>query len=510
AAASGHFTPPPAGMPQLSQPPLQPTSAKTSSAFGTPSVGGGQTLPPTGYAPGLTQANIPAFTQPPGAQSVPKLAPAMSQQPPQQFAVMDPQLEEKFNQLIKGSGRTPAIELAVQISDLILAQAVAQRTSDIHFEYHGANLRIRFRIDGILQDALLVPRNLNIPITQRLRVLAGFDPEPPTTFRNEEGRFQKVMSGKTVQVRVSSFPTINGEKLVLRILDRTHMGLSLDQLGLEANTLSTVKKVIENPYGIFFVTGATGSGKTTTLYAILKTITTPMRNTVTLEDPVEYRLEGINQAQINAKNGFTWNEGLRTVLRQDPDVIMVGEVRDHENAEISMRAALTGHLILTTIHTISAPSVVERLYEMGIPPFLIASSTLGSMAQRLVRRVCPQCAVQAAPPDPNTVNEMVKMLDPEEGEEIKNIINRPGAQFKSAVGCPACRATGYLGRTGIFEIMLMNEELRKQVLSHSTTDQLKRTAIKSGMKTLLMDGIEKSWAGITTLPEILRVTATMV
>jgi len=341
-------------------------------------------------------------------------------------------------------------------------------------------------------------------------VLAGFDPEPPTTFRNEEGRFQKVMGGKTVQVRVSSFPTINGEKLVLRILDRTQMGLSLDQLGLEAKTLNTIKKVIENPYGIFFVTGATGSGKTTTLYAILKTITTPMRNTVTLEDPVEYRLDGINQAQINSKSGFTWNEGLRTVLRQDPDIIMVGEVRDHENAEISMRAALTGHLILTTIHTISAPSVVERLYEMGIPPFLIASSTLGSMAQRLVRRVCAQCAVPTTPPDTDTVNEMVKMLGPDEGTYIKEIIARPGAQFKSAVGCPACRGTGYLGRTGIFEIMLMNEELRKQVLSHSTTDELKRTAVQSGMKTLLMDGIEKSWAGITTLPEVLRVTATMV
>ena len=481
---------------------------------------GKTTLPPTNYVPGQPGPATPTsnpgvvhsaprvMSQPANPQSVSRI-PAMSQ-PQQQFAAVDPQLEEKFNQLLKGSGRTPAIELAVQISDLILMQAVAQRTSDIHFEYHGNSLKVRFRIDGILQDALLVPRNQNIPITQRLRVLAGFDPEPPTNFRNEEGRFQKVLAGKTVQVRVSSFPTINGEKLVLRILDRTQMGLSLDQLGLEAKTLSTIKKVIENPYGIFFVTGATGSGKTTTLYAILKTITTPMRNTITLEDPVEYRLEGINQAQINAKTGFTWNEGLRTVLRQDPDIIMVGEVRDHENAEISMRAALTGHLILTTIHTISAPSVVERLYEMGIPPFLIASSTLGSMAQRLVRRVCAQCCTPAPTPDPDVINEMVKMLDPEEGASIKEIISRPGAQFKSAVGCPACRGTGYLGRTGIFEIMLMNEELRKQVLSHSTTDDLKRTAVKSGMKTLLMDGIEKSWAGITTLPEVLRVTATMV
>ncbi|NLO90651.1 MAG: Flp pilus assembly complex ATPase component TadA [Elusimicrobia bacterium] len=559
-------TPLPSAMPPQTPPAMPPLPGTGLTPHAITALGqGAQILPPTGYTPGMTmhmpplpmqpqapQSATKLNVQPPAAppsvsgrampmqpapnpasvsklnlppqsspampplpgqppQSSPKLAPALSQQQqPQQFAVVDQQLEQRFSQLLKTSGRTPAIELAVQISDLILTQAVLQRASDIHFEFHGSSLKVRFRIDGILQDALLVPRNQNIPITQRLRVLAGFDPEPPANFRAEEGRFQKVLGGKTVQVRVSSFPTINGEKLVLRVLDRTQMGLSLDQLGLETKTLDTIKKVIQNPYGIFFVTGATGSGKTTTLYAILKTITTPVRNTVTLEDPVEYRMEGMNQAQINQKNGFTWNEGLRTVLRQDPDIVMVGEVRDHENAEISMRAALTGHLILTTIHTISAPSVVERLYEMGIPPFLIASSTLGSMAQRLVRRVCPQCATPAAPPEPAAIDEMLRMLAPEEGDVIKEIISRPGAQFKNAVGCPACRGTGYLGRTGIFEIMLMNEELRKQVLSHATTDQLKRTAIQSGMKTLLMDGIEKSWAGITTLPEVLRVTATMV
>jgi len=419
-------------------------------------------------------------------------------------------LEEAYNELIKNM-KSPAIDMAIRLSDIILEHGIKERASDIHIESQGQNLRVRFRVDGILQDALTTPKNSQIPLTQRIRVLAGFDPEPPTTFRNEEGRFQKIIDGRPIQVRVSSFPTINGEKLVLRVLDKAQLGLNLDQLGMDQENLATIKKLIRNPYGIFFITGATGSGKTTSLYAMLKNINTSMINIITLEDPVEYRLEGINQAQINLKAGFTWSEGLRTILRQDPDVIMVGEIRDYETAEISLRSALTGHLLFTTIHTINAPSTIERLFEMGIPPFLIASSMLGAMSQRLVRKVCPQCSQKSAPPSEPVVNEFIKNMDPAEGAIIKELILRPGADYRVEKGCPACKNTGYYGRTGIFELMLMNEEIRKKVLDHAPTDVIKKTAIQSGkMRTLLMDGIAKARSGVTTLAEVIRVTATMV
>jgi type II secretory ATPase GspE/PulE/Tfp pilus assembly ATPase PilB-like protein len=366
-------------------------------------------------------------------------------------------------------------------------------------------------VDGILQDMLNSPKSSDIPLTQRIRVLAGFDPEPPTSFRNEEGRFQKMLAGRAIQIRVSSFPTVNGEKLVLRVLDRQQLGLEIGQLGLNQEAINIVKKAIRNPYGIFFITGSTGSGKTTSLYAMLKHINTPMINIITLEDPVEYRLEGLNQAQISAKTGFTWAEGLRTILRQDPDVIMVGEIRDYETAEISLRAALTGHLLFTTIHTINAPSIIERLFEMGVPPFLIASSMLGAMSQRLVRKVCPHCSQKAATPSEAVVNEFVKNMDPAEGKIVRELILKPGATYNVEKGCPECRNTGYMGRTGIFELMIMNEEIRKQVLDHAPTDLIKRVAVQTGkMRTILMDGILKARTGVTTLSEVIRVTATMV
>ena len=420
-------------------------------------------------------------------------------------------LEDSYNELIKVKGRTPGIDLAIRLSDLILEHAVKERSSDVHIEFQGANLRVRFRVDGILQDMINSPKNSDIPLTQRIRVLAGFDPEPPTSFRNEEGRFQKMLAGHAIQIRVSSFPTVNGEKLVLRVLDRQQLGLDIEQLGLSPEAMNIVKKVIRNPYGIFFITGSTGSGKTTSLYAMLKNINTPMINIITLEDPVEYRLDGLNQAQISAKTGFTWAEGLRTILRQDPNVIMVGEIRDYETAEISLRSALTGHLLFTTIHTINAPSIIERLFEMGVPPFLIASSMLGAMSQRLVRKVCPHCSQKAAPPPESVVNEFVINMDPAEGKIVKELILKPGAVYKVEKGCPECRNTGYMGRTGIFELMIMNEEIRKQVLDHAPTDLIKRTAVQTGkMRTLLMDGILKARAGVTTLSEVIRVTATMV
>ncbi|GAB4028595.1 MAG: hypothetical protein Fur0012_01250 [Elusimicrobiota bacterium] len=449
----------------------------------------------------------PDEPQKPAAPGQPPNAPAQ----PAGMNLPTGSLEESYNELLNSKTKSPAIDLAIKLSDIILEHAIKERASDVHIETQGANLRVRFRIDGILQDMLNAPKNAQIPITQRIRVLAGFDPEPPTTFRNEEGRFQKLIAGRPIQVRVSSFPTVNGEKLVLRVLDKGQLGLNLEQLGLDHDTLTLIKKLIRNPYGIFFITGSTGSGKTTSLYAMLKNINTPMINIITLEDPVEYRLEGINQAQINVKTGFTWSEGLRTILRQDPDVIMVGEIRDYDTAEISLRSALTGHLLFTTIHTINAPSIIERLFEMGIPPFLIASSMLGAISQRLVRKVCPHCCQKAEPPSEAVVNEFVKNMDPAEAAIVKEMILAPGANYKVEKGCAQCKGTGYLGRTGIFELMLMNEEIRKKVLDHSPTDIIKKTAVQTAkMRTLLMDGIIKAREGVTTLSEVIRVTATMV
>ncbi|MCK5106595.1 MAG: Flp pilus assembly complex ATPase component TadA, partial [Elusimicrobiales bacterium] len=259
----------------------------------------------------------------------------------------DGTLANDYQNLIKTKGRSPAIDLAIKLSDLLLEHAVRERTSDIHIETQGANLRIRFRVDGILQDMLTTPKSADIPLTQRIRVLAGFDPEPPKSFRNEEGRFQKMIANRAIQIRVSSFPTVNGEKLVLRVLDRQGLGMDIEQLGMNKDTLTVIKKLIRNPYGIFFITGSTGSGKTTSLYALLKNISTPMINIITLEDPVEYRMEKIRQAQLNRKAGMTFASGLRSILRQDPDVIMVGEIRDSETATIAVQAALTGHLVLS-------------------------------------------------------------------------------------------------------------------------------------------------------------------
>ena len=430
---------------------------------------------------------------------------------PQQPATLGATLVQGYQQLLMIKKQNPQIDLPAKLCDLIVEHAVKERASDIHIEGQGQNIRVRFRIDGIMHDMLAFKKDPNVPLMQRIRVLSGFDPEPSTSYKNEDGRFQKIVAGRPIQLRVSSFPTVNGEKLVLRVVDRGQLSVQLDKIGLEQDTLALLRKIIRNPYGIFFITGDTGSGKTTSLYSILQDINTPAINIITLEDPVEYRMDGINQAQISARTGFTWTEGLHTILRQDPNVIMVGEIRDYDTAEMSMRSALTGHLLFTTIHTINAPSIIERLFEMGIPQFLISSAMIGAMAQRLVRRVCPQCAQKSNPPSEAMVNGFIKSMDPEEGEIVKKMILAPGANYMVERGCPNCRNTGYRGRTGIFELMLMNEEIRRHVINHSPTDVIKRSAIKSGgMRTLLMDGILKARAGVTTLSEVIRLTSNIV
>jgi type II secretory ATPase GspE/PulE/Tfp pilus assembly ATPase PilB-like protein len=312
-----------------------------------------------------------------------------------------------------------------------------------------------------------------------------------------------------VQARCSVFPTVDGESVVLRIFDQAQLGLGLEQIGMQPDTLETLQRIMKCNYGIFFVTGSTGCGKTTTLYGILKQLNQPNINVISLEDPVEYRLTGVNQAQINPKMGFTFEEALRGVLRQDPNVVMVGEIRDFGTAEIAMRAAQTGHFVVSSLHTISAPGAVDRLFEMGVQPFLMTSSILGVMAQKLIRRLCTDCAKPSAPPPENVVNEFVKTLDPEEGTRVKTLIYRQGAAYLAPGGCEKCRNTGYLGRTGLFEMMVMNEHLRGHVLAKSAPDLIRRTAIQTGMRTLLMDGVIKAAAGWTTLDEVLRATAVM-
>ena len=396
-----------------------------------------------------------------------------------------------------------------RVVNSILSQAVREGASDVHVSPEKAGVSVRFRIDGRLHEVPAPPKSMIMPIISRIKILSGMD---IAVLRiPQDGRFTIKMDTKEINVRTSTLPTIYGENVVMRLLDMSAGYYNLDRLGMVDQDRDKIEAAISKPYGMILSTGPTGSGKSTSLYAILEKINKPDINIITLEDPVEYRVDKIRQTQLNKKAGMTFASGLRSILRQDPDVIMVGEIRDYDTAEISLRSALTGHLLFTTIHTINAPSIIERLFEMGVPPFLIGSSMLGAMSQRLVRKVCPKCCQGAAAPSEPVVNEFIKNMDPEEGKVVKDLILAPGANYKVEKGCPECRSTGYMGRTGIFELMLMNEEIRKHILDHAPTDVIKRTAIKTGkMRTLLMDGILKARTGTTTLSEIIRVTATMV
>ena len=398
--------------------------------------------------------------------------------------------------------------LVIEIADAILEAAVQERASDIHVETHGDQIKIRFRVDGILEDHVSAPAHPSIPLAIRLRIMAGFDPTPPNPFRSEDGRFNKVVNGRTIQLRASSFPTTDGEKIVLRVLDQNSAHMELDSVGFGPDDLAVVEKMIKSSYGILFVTGATGSGKTTTLYSMLSRLNKKEINIMTLEDPVEYRLSGINQAQINLRNGFTFDEGLRVILRQDPNIIMVGEIRDAVTAEIAMRASLTGHLVLTTLHTVNATSVVDRLFEIGIPSYLIASATLGCIAQRLTRKLCSYCAQSAAVPLESVLKESFQWMNKEETEFVQHCFAQPGAQFKKPTGCSRCNNRGYVGRLGIFEIMTLNETVRSDILGKSPSSALRRSAIQSGMRSLWMDGALKASQGLTTWEEVTRVAKT--
>ncbi len=378
----------------------------------------------------------------------------------------------------------------VRLVNALLTDAIRKRASDIHIEPYEKMLRVRFRVDGVLYEIMRPPLRLKNAITSRIKVMAQLDIAERRL--PQDGRIKMKLAGsKEMDFRVSCLPTIFGEKVVLRLLDKSNLQLDMTKLGFEETALRDFQAAIAKPYGMVLVTGPTGSGQTTTLYSALAELNKVATNISTAEDPVEFNLMGINQVQMHDEIGLNFAAALRSFLRQDPDVIMVGEIRDFETAEIAVKAALTGHLVLSTLHTNDAPSTVNRLLNMGIEPFLVASSVNLIMAQRLARVICPQCR-EDAPVAPEVLREMGWTGEP--------FVPQRGA------GCPACGGTAYRGRVALYEVMPMGDELREQVLAGATSIDLKRAAIQAGMKTLRQSGLTKAAEGVTTLEEVLRVT----
>jgi len=379
---------------------------------------------------------------------------------------------------------TPVIKLV----NMLIMQAVRDRASDIHLEPAKDLLRIRYRIDGILHEVATSPIALHPAVSSRVKILSRMDIAEKRI--PQDGRFQVKVEGKEIDLRVSSFPTVYGENIVLRILDRQSVLLGFEELGFAGPMLKEYQPLIRRPYGIILVTGPTGSGKTTTLYSTLHTINSIEKNIITIEDPVEYHLDLIRQCHVNPKIGLTFANGLRSILRQDPDIVMVGEIRDVETAEIAIHAALTGHLVFSTLHTNDAPSAVTRLVDMGIEPFLISSSLVGVLAQRLVRIICSRCKFSYTSP----------------GELLKTMGLPADTLFYKGKGCNHCRNTGYRGRVAIFQLMTMTPGIRDMVLKNASGDVIRQEAEKTGMRTLRDDGLDKARQGLTTLEEALRVT----
>jgi len=375
----------------------------------------------------------------------------------------------------------------VKLVNLLVMQAIRDGASDVHIEPDRDTLRTRTRIDGILHEVPSPPKHLQSAIISRIKILSNLDIAERRI--PQDGRFQMKIENREVDIRVSIIPTIYGEKVVLRLLDTANILLRLEDLGLSEELLKEYHKLIHRPYGIILVTGPTGSGKTTTLYASLDRINSEEKNIVTIEDPVEYHMEMIQQMQVNPKIGVTFASGLRSILRQDPDIIMVGEIRDIETAEVAIQAALTGHLVFATLHTNDAPSAVTRLIDMQVEPFLVSSSLAGIVAQRLVRKVCDSCREPCAPP--TEVTKEVEMKAP---------------HIYRAKGCKRCLNTGYKGRIAIFELLIPDEEIRNLIVTKASAEKIRKAAQKHGMKGLREDGLRKVAKGMTTVEEVLRVT----
>ena len=382
----------------------------------------------------------------------------------------------------------------VKFVNLLITQAIQDRASDIHIEPTERDLRVRFRIDGVLHEVMRSPRTITAGVTSRLKIMAEINIAERRI--PQDGRLSVTANGKKIDLRVATLPTVWGEKIVMRVLDNSTAMLKLSDLGFSDPNYEVYSKSFVKPYGMILVTGPTGSGKSTTLYATLNIVSRPEVNVITVEDPVEYRLPGINQVQTNVKAGLTFSAALRSILRSDPDIVLLGEIRDGETAHIAVEAALTGHLVLSTLHTNDAPSAVVRLTEMGIEPFLVGSALDCVLAQRLARRLCPRCKEAYTP----TKQALLENAFPwEDGMDLPTLY-RP-------VGCSACSKTGYKGRLALHEVMAVTEEIERLTVEHASSMAINRMAIEQGMITLRHDGLLKVLAGVTSVEEIFRVVA---
>ena len=406
-------------------------------------------------------------------------------------AAAEKEAEEKsLEQVVESAGAEDAP--IIKLVNMLITQAVNDRASDIHIEPGERTLSVRFRIDGVLHEVMSPPKSVQAGITSRLKIMAEINIAERRI--PQDGRIGINVAGKSIDIRVATLPTVNGEKIVMRLLDKSSVLLQLQDLGFLPENFVHFENAYKKPYGMILVTGPTGSGKSTTLYATLNILNRPEVNVITVEDPVEYRLAGISQVQTNPKAGLTFASALRSILRADPDIILIGEIRDRETAQIAVEAALTGHLVLSTLHTNDAPSALTRLVEMGIEPFLVASSLDCVVAQRLARKLCDRCKVPYQP----TVEELNASqfpFDPDQG---------PPKLYKP-VGCTACGHTGYRGRMAVHEVMPVSEDIERMVSEKTSAEAIAAVAREQGMLTLRQDGIEKVRAGLTSMEEILRV-----
>jgi type IV pilus assembly protein PilB len=397
--------------------------------------------------------------------------------------------EVNLDQLAASSEEAPVIKLA----NLIIVQAIKDRSSDIHIEPFEKTVRLRYRIDGGLLDVTPPPKNMQVPLISRLKIMSNLDIAERRL--PQDGRMRVKVGGRDVDLRVSILPTVHGEKCVLRILDKTNLSTSLDKLGLDHDTYRRVKAAVDAPHGLILVTGPTGSGKTTTLYSALNELNSPEYNIITVEDPVEFQLPGINQVPTRKEIGLSFANALRSILRQDPDIIMIGEIRDTETAEIAVEAALTGHQVLSTLHCNDAPGAIARLDDMGIAPFLISSSVILSCAQRLVRRICSVCKEPVTYP-PRMYEDLT--IEPALFD---------GATLYRGRGCERCKNTGYAGRFAIIEAMTISDDIRRLIIQRASAHEIGKIAIASGMRTLRMVALERAREGFTTLEQVLLCTS---
>ncbi|MBI4245547.1 MAG: type II secretion system ATPase GspE, partial [Candidatus Rokubacteria bacterium] len=397
-----------------------------------------------------------------------------------------PEGEEDVNHLRDMAFEAPVVRLV----NLLVENAIAAEASDIHIEPFEDTLRVRYRVDGILFDQEAPPRRLRDAVTSRIKLMAEMNIAERRL--PQDGRIRVSLHGRRIDIRVSTMPTVHGESIVMRLLDRQSVFLPLERLGFSAETLRAFEALITRPHGILLVTGPTGSGKTTTLYGALDKINSPDRKIITIEDPVEYQLKGVNQITVKPKIGLTFATGLRHIVRQDPDVILVGEIRDLETVEIAIQASLTGHLVFSTLHTNDATGAIPRLQDMGAESYLVASVLQAALAQRLVRRICQACRAPATPAPADL--------------QALGVVATPDTQLFRGRGCDECRSTGYRGRTGIYELFPITEDVRSLILRRAPSHEIRRHAVQAGMTPLRLDGWAKACQGVTTVDEVLRVT----